>query len=300
MATVETLESRYAQVKDRVAEAAARSGRRPQDVLLVAVTKYADMQQVRELIDLGHVDLGESRVQQLIQRAAQVEDMLQRRRELPGVAAAARQEMAPSAGLFEFPLARPSRAQPGTGPTPPDAPGGVSGKVRWHLIGHLQRNKVKKAIDVVRLVHSVDSLRLVEEIQGVAFKKDRVVDVLVQVNCTGEEGRFGCAVPAAMHLCEQVDSMIHLRVRGLMCMAPHAENPELSRPVFSRCRELFEDIKTRGVGKPNFNILSMGMSNDYEVAIQCGANMVRVGSALFGEPQVEEQEVDEDDEPGKP
>ncbi len=300
MATVETLESRYAQVRDRVGHAAAKSGRRPEDILLVAVTKYADMQQVRELVDMGHQDLGESRVQQLVQRAAQVEELLDRRRTMPGVSAAARGlasgGFADGTSLFEIAAPRSSRHQPGSGPTPPEAPGPLSGRVRWHLIGHLQRNKVKKAIDAVRLVHSVDTLRLIEELQQVAYKRDRVVDVLVQVNCAGEAHKFGCGIPAASHLCDTIESMIHLRVRGLMCMAPYSENPEDSRPVFRRCREIFEDLRTRGYAGGKFNILSMGMSNDYEVAIECGANVVRVGSALFGEPQVETQDVDEAEE----
>lgn len=297
MPTVETLESRYAQVKDRVGHAAAKSGRRAEDVLLVAVTKYADMQQVRELVDMGHQDLGESRVQQMVQRAAQVEELLDRRRTMPGVSAAARSlGTGDGASLFEIAPVRSSRQQPGSGPTPADAPGPLSGRVRWHLIGHLQRNKVKKSIDAVRLIHSVDSLRLIEEIQQIAFKRDRVVDVLVQVNCAGEAQKYGCGIPAAAHLCEQIDSLIHMRVRGLMCMAPYSENPEDSRPVFQRCREIFEDIRGRGFANGKFNILSMGMSNDFEVAIECGANVVRVGSALFGEPQVETQDVDEAEE----
>jgi pyridoxal phosphate enzyme (YggS family) len=299
MLTVQTLESRYAQVKDRVGHAAAKSGRRPEDILLVAVTKYADMQQVRELVDMGHQDLGESRVQQLVQRAAQVEELLDRRRIMPGVSAAARglaSGFTDGSTLFEITPQRATRNQPGSGPTPAEAPGPLSGRVRWHLIGHLQRNKVKKAIDAVRLIHSVDSLRLIEEVQQIAYKRDRVVDVLVQVNCAGEAQKFGCGIPAVSHLCEQIESMIHLRVRGLMCMAPYSENPEDSRDVFRRCREVFEDTRARGYADGKFNILSMGMSNDFEVAIECGANVVRVGSALFGEPQVETQEVDEAEE----
>ncbi|MBN8645527.1 MAG: YggS family pyridoxal phosphate-dependent enzyme, partial [Planctomycetes bacterium] len=273
----------------------ARSGRRPEDVLLVAVTKYADMQQVRELVDMGHQDLGESRVQQMIQRAAQMEELLERRRSLPATASARASDARPT-GLFEFSATRTVRNQSGNGPTPPEAPGALSGKVRWHLIGHLQRNKVKKAVDVVRLVHSVDSFRLVEEVQQIAFRRDRVVDLLVQVNCAGEEQKYGCAVPAALHLCEQIDSLIHLRVRGLMCMAPYSTNPEDSRSVFQRCREIFEEIRTRGIANGKFNILSMGMSNDYEVAIECGANVVRVGSALFGEPTIETQDADDEED----
>lgn len=268
MDTEMTVAERYREVKARIAAAAARAGRRAEDILLVAVTKYATMDQVRELIRLGHLDLGESRAQQLLQRAAMVDEMLGRASTLPAVAAKAMGQ-----------------------PVEPAAPG-----VRWHMIGHLQRNKVKKIIGVTRLIHSVDSLRLVEEIQAIAYKRDEPVDVLVQVNCSGERSKFGCAVAAAHHLCEQIDTMIHLRVRGLMTMAPYSDDPENSRPVFERCADLFDEIRKTPVGGDAFNILSMGMSNDFEVAIECGANVVRVGSSLFGEhAQSEDDQDDEDD-----
>jgi len=283
MSTVSTqgqsLESRYREVMERVAAAAKRVGRPADDVLVIAVTKYADMDQVRELIELGHRDLGESRVQQLLQRAAMIEEWAMRRRTMPGVAAAhqaSKALMDPEDGL------RPTGIRPDG--------------VRWHLIGHLQRNKVKKALDIARLIHSVDSLRLVEEIQASAYRKDHVVDCLVQVNCSGENSKYGCAVAAAAHLCDQIDTMVHLRVRGLMTMAPYSENPQDSRIVFERCHEIFEDIRKRGIGGKHFNILSMGMSNDFEVAIECGANLIRVGSALFGEHHVNDQSEDNDDE----
>lgn len=270
-----TLESRYRDVMERIGAAARRSGRLPGDILTIAVTKYADLEQIRELIDLGHRDLGESRVQQLLQRAAIIEEMLHRRRTMPGVAAV-------HAAERSFLDADRQASKPDV--------------VRWHLIGHLQRNKVKKAIELSRLIHSVDSLRLVEEIQQAAFRRDQVVDVLVQVNCSGEASKFGCAVAAAPHLCEQIDTMVHLRVRGLMTMAPHSDNPEDSRLTFERCVEVYEDICRRGIGGAHFNVLSMGMSNDFEVAIECGSNMVRIGSLLFGEHHANDQTEDADDE----
>ncbi|MDX2114796.1 MAG: YggS family pyridoxal phosphate-dependent enzyme [Planctomycetota bacterium] len=272
-----TLAERYAELKERVATAASRSGRSPEQVLVVAVSKYADMDQVRELIRLGHQDFGESRALQLVQRASMVDEMQNRGRTIPSVAAARLGD--------PFDLRR--RA-----PAPGEPP-----EVRWHLIGHLQRNKVKKLIGVARLIHSVDSLRLVEEIQHIAFKRDEPVEVLVQVNCSGEKSKFGCAVPAALHLCEQIETTIHIRVRGLMTMAPYSDNPEDARPTFDRCRELFTEIRRQGVVGPHFNILSMGMTNDFEVGIECGSNMVRIGSALFGEHQTidEHAETEEED-----
>lgn len=285
----DTLTERYRAVKERVAAAARRVGRAPESVLVVAVSKYADMDQVRELIRLGHQDFGESRAMQLAQRAAMGDELIDRQRTLPTVAAEARKHV-----LFGQPA--PKRVSiPGKGAAPA-APGGPS-DIRWHMIGHLQRNKVRKILGVTRLIHSVDSLRLVEEIQTVAFKRDEPVEVLVQVNCSGEGQKHGCAVPAAAHLCEQIDTMVHLKVRGLMTMAAYGEDPEESRSAFERCREVYDDIRRRGIGGEAFNILSMGMTNDFEVAISCGANLVRIGSAIFGErPGVDENAEESDDE----
>jgi pyridoxal phosphate enzyme (YggS family) len=170
--------------------------------------------------------------------------------------------------------------------------------VRWHMIGHLQRNKAKKVLEVCRLIHSVDSLRLAEEVQAAAIKLEKTVDVLLQVNTSGERSKGGCAVAAAVHLAEQMDTMVQVRLRGLMTMARYSENPEDSRPAFARCRELFYEIRDSGYAGRNFNILSMGMTGDFEVAIQEGANLVRVGSAIFGEPRPEQVAEDERVEEG--
>jgi len=150
------------------------------------------------------------------------------------------------------------------------------------MIGHLQRNKVKQVVPLVSLVHSVDSLRLAEELHNYASRHDLTIDILMQVNTAGESQKFGVAAPAAIHLAEQIDTMMHLRLRGLMCMAPYSDNPEDSRPCFSRTREIFEDIAKSGYVDNAFNVLSMGMSGDFEVAIEEGANVIRIGSALYG------------------
>lgn len=273
MDTQGTLAERYREVRERVAEASVRSGRRASDVMIVAVTKYTDMDQVRELMRLGHRDFGESRVQQLSQRAAMIDELIDRRKKLPSLSA----------------------ASDGLGDLEGVSGGAMPSGVRWHLVGSLQRNKVKKVVGLVRLVHSVDSLRLVEEIQAIAFRRDEPVEVLVQVNCSEDRTKNGCAVAAAQHLCEQIDTMIHLRVRGLMTMASYHEDPEMARPVFVRCQELFQEIRDSGIGGPKFNILSMGMSNDYHVAIECESNMVRLGTALFGprDASIEHVEGDE-------
>jgi PLP dependent protein len=262
MDAVLTLEARYRGVMERVDAAARRSGRSPADVMVVAVSKYAGLDEVRELMRLGHQDFGESRAQQLVQRAAVVDEMLARRRQLP--------ELRPGDASF------------------PDS-------VRWHMIGHLQRNKVKKIAPVVRLLHSVDSLRLVEELHTFAMKKDLDIDVLVQVNCSEELQKYGCQVAAAQAMCEQIDATGHLHIRGLMTMAAQGETPDDSRPAFERCAELFDDIRTTGIGDGRFNILSMGMTDDFEVGIECGSNLVRIGSAIFGEHLPNDDDQDDDD-----
>ncbi|GIW73548.1 MAG: hypothetical protein KatS3mg103_0070 [Phycisphaerales bacterium] len=245
---------RFGQVLERIERAAARAGRRPQQVLLVAVTKYAEPDQILQLLQAGHRDFGENRVQQLLQRASMLQEHSSRLRALGAALGAA----------------RPDADQP----------------IRWHMIGQLQKNKARQVADACRLIHSVDSLRVAEELQEVGLKRDRPVEILLQVNCSGEAGKAGCPSPAALHMVEQIHSMIHLRLRGLMTMAPFGDDPQDSRPTFARCRELFEEIKAQGLVDESFNILSMGMSNDFEVAIEEGANMVRVGSAIFGEGQV--------------
>lgn len=250
-----TLSQRYAGVCRRVADAAARAGRRPHDVILVAVSKGADVSQIRELMALGHVDFGENRVHQLVQRAAMIDEYLARRRVLVSTPRA---------------------------PGPLDSAGDAPGRPRWHMIGHVQRNKARKAVDVARLIHSVDSLRLAEEIHQHALRKDKPVEVLLEVNCSGESAKHGCPFPAARHLADQIDTMMNVRLRGLMTMAAIADDPEQTRPTFARARELFEEIRASGVGEGRFNILSMGMTADFEVAISEGANLVRIGTAIFG------------------
>lgn len=259
-----TLRERYDDVVGRVARAAERSGRKASDIVLVAVTKYASIEDIRELVSFGHVDLGENRVQQLVQRAAIIDEFNARRRER-GIAV-----------------------------TP----------VRWHMIGTLQRNKVRQAVEVARLVHSVDSLRLAEEIQEYAEDRDdprpEPVDVLVEVNVSGEKSKHGVAPAAARHLVDMIDTMIALRPRGLMCMAPNTGSPDDARRTFTRCKEIFDEIRAlrSDIAGDRFDILSMGMSGDYEVAIECGANLVRVGSAIFGEAKPDAGEGDDSDARG--
>jgi len=247
------LKDAYQQVNGRIADAASRSGRSREDVVMVAVTKYASPDQIRHIVELGQADLGESRVQQLAQRVPQLNEFLSRKKTLAGVTA---------------------RADDAT----PD-------KVRWHMLGQLQRNKVKQVAPHVDLIHSVDSLRLAEELHNYAARLDITIDILVQVNASGTTGKSGITPPAVTHLIDSIDTMMHLRPRGLMAMAPLSENPEDARPTFARTAELFADVKAAHVGGDAFNILSMGMTNDFEIAIEEGANIVRIGRALFGETE---------------
>ncbi len=153
--------------------------------------------------------------------------------------------------------------------------------IEWHMIGHLQRKKVKKVLKMLSLIHSVDTLRLAEEINSVAEKFSITPDILLQVNCSGEPQKYGAPVGAVTHLAEQIATMDNIRIRGLMTMAPLTKNKDVVRSCFIRARELFEEIYTSGCAGSDFRHLSMGMSQDYEIAIEEGATMLRIGSAIF-------------------
>ncbi len=145
--------------------------------------------------------------------------------------------------------------------------------IRWHMIGHLQRNKVKEALEIFDLIHSVDRLELAESIQRSAEAMKRSVDLLVQVNAARIESRFGASIEETPALVEKIRRFDRLRVRGLMTMAPYADDPETARPIFRRVKQLAAEL--------NLTELSMGMSSDFEAAVQEGATMVRIGTAVF-------------------
>ena len=154
---------------------------------------------------------------------------------------------------------------------------------RWHLIGHLQRNKVKYIVDKVELIHSVDSFRLAETIEQEAMKKNVIVNILIEVNVAEEESKFGVKVDEVVPLIQEIAKFPHIRIKGLMTIAPYVENPEENRNVFACLRKLSVDIAEKNIDNVSVEILSMGMTNDYEVAIEEGATMVRVGTGIFGE-----------------
>ncbi len=152
----------------------------------------------------------------------------------------------------------------------------------WHMIGHLQRNKVKQIVGKATLIHSVDSVRLAEEIEKEAQKQNVTVDILLEVNVAEEDSKFGLKVDEVLEAVTQISAFSHIRIRGLMTIAPFVENPEENRVVFSSLRKLSVDIAGKNIDNVSVDILSMGMTNDYEVAIEEGATMIRVGTGIFG------------------
>ncbi len=156
--------------------------------------------------------------------------------------------------------------------------------IRWHMIGHLQRNKVKYIVDKVALIHSVDSLRLAAEISKEAVKKNVTVAILLEVNVAGEDSKYGThSTEETMELVKQVAKLPGILLKGFMTVAPYTENSEENRIYFTKMRQLAVDIKNENIDNINIDILSMGMTGDYEVAIEEGATYVRVGTGIFGE-----------------
>lgn len=155
--------------------------------------------------------------------------------------------------------------------------------LHWHFIGHLQRNKVKYIAPRVYLVHSVDSLRLAEAIHKEGKKNGRVIPILIEVNAAQEESKFGLSLAATPGVVNEIASLSHVKIEGLMTIAPFVENPEDNRVHFRNLYQLSVDIKQKNIDNVSMNVLSMGMTNDFSVAIEEGATMVRVGTAIFGE-----------------
>ena len=155
--------------------------------------------------------------------------------------------------------------------------------IRWHMIGHLQRNKVKYIVDKVALIHSVDSLRLAETIENEAAKHNVTVPILIEVNVAQEESKFGLKTEEVLSLVESIAVLPHINIKGLMTIAPYVEDPEENREIFRELKKLSVDIAAKNINNVNMSVLSMGMTGDYQVAVQEGATMVRVGTGIFGE-----------------
>ena len=243
-----TITENLARIRDNIAEACVVARRDPAEVQIIAVVKTVEVDTVLTLIDMAQLDLGESRVQELMQKQATASESLRRRGELTG---GSEEVVAPS--------------------------------LRWHMIGHLQRNKVRQLLPVVESIHSVDSLRLAEEINTAAAKlglSDKV-KILLQVNTSQERQKHGLAVGAVTALAEQIETLPNLQAVGLMTMAPLTNDADLQRFCFGRLRELFEEIRGKNICGSYFRHLSMGMSGDYRVAVEQGATLLRIGTALF-------------------
>ena len=212
------------------ADAARRSGRNPKDVILCAVTKNHTVEDINEAIAAGVTDIGENRVQELLDKY---------------------NEVAP---------------------------------VRWHMIGHLQTNKVKYIIDKVCLIHSVDSFKLAEEIDKRAAQHNITMDILIEVNVAEDEAKFGVNIESTEALLREIaDKCENINIRGLMTIAPFEDDPEKVRSYFKNMKKLYDNLSTIDHARINFSYLSMGMSNDRVVAVEEGASIIRVGTAIFGE-----------------
>ncbi|MEM6885246.1 MAG: YggS family pyridoxal phosphate-dependent enzyme [Verrucomicrobiota bacterium] len=224
------LEKRIEQVRDRIAAAAARSGRQPDEVTLLPATKKQSVATLQEVIECGLEYFGENRVQEA----------------LPKVAA-----------------------------LPPS--------VKWDFIGGLQSNKARQVVGVFDLIHSVDSLKLAAEINKRAAQRGMNQKILLEINVGGEAGKHGIAPSDAPALLAEVNALDHIEVHGLMTVPPFRENLEDVRPFFRRLREMRDDLEQQeGYGLP---VLSMGMTHDFEIAIEEGSTIVRVGTAIFGARQ---------------
>jgi pyridoxal phosphate enzyme (YggS family) len=235
------ISARIKQVKGIINSACMRADRDPEEVKLVVVTKSASIEAVKEVIHLGFTELGENRVQQLKKISTEVADFLQG----------------------------------------PDGNSGLPKKVNWHMIGHLQRNKVRQVLPIAVLIHSLDTLRLAEEINTAAAKLNSRPKVLLQVNTSNEPQKYGVPVGAATHLAEQIETLPNVQLVGLMTMAPLTHNKDVVRACFVRARELFVEMCGERIVGPQFKELSMGMSSDYEIAVEEGATILRIGSAIF-------------------
>jgi hypothetical protein len=154
-------------------------------------------------------------------------------------------------------------------------------RVIWHLVGHLQRNKAKYAVKIFDLIQSVDSVKLAEEIDGQAKKTGKIQKILIEVNVSGEESKYGLNPEEVIPFLKQISSLSNIKVQGLMTIAPVYENPEDCRPCFRKLKKLMEEVKNENIRNVEMLYLSMGMSNDFEVAIEEGSNMVRIGRAIF-------------------
>lgn len=224
-----SIKSNIEYIQELKAKAAEQSGRKAEDVLLVAVTKLHTPEEMNEAIDAGITDIGENKVQEIMDKY--------------------------------------DRVKP----------------VRWHLIGHLQTNKVKYIIDKVSMIHSVDSMKLAKEIDKRAGQHGINMDILIQVNSAMEESKFGITTEETDQLIKDISEQCpNITIKGMMCIAPYADDPNEIRGYFAEVKKLYDKYIDSDLDRVDFKYLSMGMTNDFEVAILEGSNLIRVGTAIFG------------------
>ncbi len=224
------IKENVASVEAKIQAACDRSGRKRDEVLLIAVSKTKPVSDIREVMATGITDYGENKVQEVVDKIEEIKEPL-----------------------------------------------------NWHFIGHLQRNKVKYIVDKVKLIHSVDSFRLAEQISKEAVKKNVDIDILIEVNIAEEASKFGLATEEVIELVREISVLPNVHIQGLMTVAPFTDDAEENRVYFKGLKQLAVDIDGQNIDNVNMNALSMGMTGDYEVAIEEGATMVRVGTGIFGE-----------------
>jgi pyridoxal phosphate enzyme (YggS family) len=223
-----------AQIQTRIAAAARKSGRKVEDITLMAVSKTVPPEKIREAYQAGLRVFGESRVQEMTAKAESLQDLRD---------------------------------------------------VSWHMIGHLQGNKAAKAVELFNAIASVDSLRLAERLNAAAGAAGKKLSVLIEINVGGESAKTGLSPDSAelKAILQSAPRLTHLEVRGLMTVPPFTEDPEAARPYFRKVRQLSEKIAAAGWPGLEMTVLSMGMSHDFEIAIEEGSTGIRVGTAIFGE-----------------
>lgn len=233
-----------AKVSQRIAAVCSKIKRDPNSITIVAISKGRTIEQIGEVIAAGITDIGENKVQEAMFKYEG------RRMRDEGV----RSEAEP-----------PQRGR----------------KIKWHMVGHLQTNKVKEAVKIFDLIQSVDSLRLAGEIEKQALKINKIQNILIEVNTSGELNKFGLRLDEAVGVIQEITKLKNISVKGLMTIAPVVDNPENARPYFRLLSELKEKINNLRLATYDLQLLSMGMTDDFEVAIEEGSNMVRLGRAIF-------------------
>lgn len=225
------IEENIENIIKKVEDSAKKTGRTADDITVIAVSKTVDSSRAREAVEGGLSDLGENRVQEMLNKYEALPDL----------------------------------------------------NIKWHMIGHLQKNKVKYIIDKATLIHSVENIDLAKEIDKRAKQHNMTANILVELNIGEEESKFGIKEQNVYDFFRELEQFENIKALGLMTVAPYSENPENIRWVFKKMREIFEKLSNMNLRNSEMKYLSMGMTNDFEIAIEEGSNIVRIGTAIFGE-----------------